>query len=368
MRKVDMKFALKWGVFGIGVLWLSFGTAAPKTHFPVPVIAYEVIETASPVKQTLLGSLEAKSSIDVVAKATDVITAIYFKEGEWVRKSALLVEQNAEEELALLEESKELEAEAKRQYDRVKGIEGKGSVTVSLIDERYRLWKTAAAKRKVIQAQVADRRIYAPFSGQLGFRQLSEGAFVTAGTKIVSLDDTSQMILDLLVPERYLSGIHLEQPIEVRTEAYRAEVFTGHVSAISPRVDPVMRMVQVRAMVDNPKAKLKTNMMVEAQLVLKAQASLKIPNSAIEMLGDRQFVYRLQPNGTESYGLEKVEIETGQKGHNLTEILQGLAAGDKIVSQGLMGISLKRPVVIKAMQTGQDQASLLQKSLKGTLR
>lgn len=368
MVKLNTEYFMKWGVLGLGLFWFSMAAMAQKSKPPVAVIVYEVAEKSSSVQLKLLGSLEAKSSVDIVAKATDVITALHFKEGEWVTKSTLLVEQNAEEELALLEESKELEAEAKRQYERVKRLEGKGSVTVSMIDERYRLWKTAAAKRKVIQAQVADRRIYAPFSGQLGFRQLSEGAFVAAGTRIVSLDDTSQMLLDLLLPERYLSGVQQGQLIEVRTDAYRTNLFRGRIVAISPRVDPVMRMVQVRALVDNPDGQLKTNMMVEARLTLKSQRMLKIPNSAIQMLGDRQFVYRLQPQQADVYRLEKIEIETGQKGSHLTEVLQGLKAGDQVVSQGLMGISLSRPVVIKAVQGEQDQAALLQKSVKEMAR
>lgn len=358
---------MKWGLLVLGLVWHALAAAAPSEKPPTPVIVYEVVETALPVHLKLLGTLAAKASIDVVAQATDVITVIHFEDGQQVRKSALLVEQNAEEELALLEEAKEIAAEAKRQYERVKEIEGRGSVTISLVDERYRLWKTAAAKRKVIQAQVADRRVYAPFAGQLGFRMLSEGAFATAGSKIVSLDDTSQMLLDFRVPSRYLSGLTIGQTVEVLSDAFRGKVFSGRILAISPRVDPVLRMVQVRALVDNPSAKLKTNMMVKAQLQLQAQAAVTVPNTAIEMLGDRQFVYRLHPGEVPNqYRLEKVEIETGQKGRNLTEVLQGLTPGDKVVSQGLMQISVKRPVVIKALQAGQSQAALLQKNAQSS--
>ena len=105
-------------------------------------------------------------------------------------------------------------------------------------------------------------------------------------------------------------------------------------------------------------------MMVQAFLHLPPQAKLMIPNSAILMLGDRQFVYRLTPTTTpEIYRLQKVEIETGERKAKLTQVLKGLQKGDLIVSQGLMRISLNKPVRIKAMQSGQSQADLLKKSL-----
>jgi len=329
----------------------------------VPIIAYSVKPVNMAVDLEVLGSLQAKESVDITANVTEIVQAIHFKDGQKVRKSQLLVELNSQEELALLEEAKEATDEAKRQYDRVKEIEGRGSVTRSLIDERYRLWKTTEAKRKVIQAQLADRRIYAPFAGQVGFRQLSVGALVQAGTKIVSLDDTSQMKLDLLLPSQYLSNLKVGQKVEIETASYRGRRFKGTLQAISPRVESNLRMIQARALIANPKAELKTNMMVQAFLHLPPQAKLMIPNSAILMLGDRQFVYRLIPSTTPNiYRLQKVEIETGERKAKLTQVLKGLKEGELIVSQGLMRISLNKPVRIKAMQSGQPQMELLKKN------
>ncbi|WP_223260882.1 efflux RND transporter periplasmic adaptor subunit [Hydrogenovibrio crunogenus] len=330
----------------------------------VPVIAYSVKPVKIPVDLEVLGTLHAKESVDITANVTEIVQAIHFKDGEKVRKSQLLVELNSQEELALLEEAKEATEEAKRQYDRVKEIEGRGSVTRSLIDERYRLWKTSEAKRKVIQAQLADRRIYAPFSGQVGFRQLSVGALVQAGTKIVSLDDTSQMKLDLLLPSQYLSNLKIGQAVEIETASFPGRRFKGALRAISPRVEANLRMIQARALIANPKAELKTNMMVRAFLHLPPHAKLMIPNSAILMLGDRQFVYRLTPSERSGiYQLQKVEIETGDRKAKLTQVLKGLGENDIIVSQGLMRISLNKPVRIKAMQSGQPQELLLKKTV-----
>ncbi|KUJ73947.1 efflux transporter periplasmic adaptor subunit [Thiomicrospira sp. XS5] len=344
-------------------VWASDAPVQKAKKPPVPVIAYEVKPMAIPVHLQVLGRLESKESVDITANVTERVKALHFKDGEFVRKSQLLVELNAEEEFALLEEAKEAAEEAKRQYDRVKEIEGRGTVTRSLIDERYRQWKTAEAKRKVIQAQIADRRIYAPFAGQVGLRNISVGALVQPGTKIVSLDDTRQMRLDLLLPSRYLRDLKLGQAVEIESTSYLGRRFSGKLEVIAPRVDETIRMVKARAMVDNPKGELKSHMMVQAFIELPTQEQLMVPNTAILMLGDRQFVYRMVPGQKpDVYQLERVEIETGERRNRMTQVVSGLETGEWVVSQGLMGISLNRPVTIKAMQHGQPQPELLKKS------
>lgn len=327
---------------------------------PVEVIAYQIMQTSQPQVIKALGSLQAKQSIDISANVTETIQAIHFKEGQTVRKSQLLLELNSNEELALLEEAKALAEEAKRQYRRVKDVEGRGSVTRSLIDEKYREWQTAVAKRKVIEAQVADRRIYAPFAGQLGFSHYAVGALVTPGSQIVTLDDTSEMKIDLYIPVKFLSYLKPGQAVTLNSQAFPDQTFTGHISAISPRLEQDVRMVQVRALIDNPDNLLKTNMMVEAQIDLPPKTLLQAPNTAILMLGDNEFAYRLKPAKDGLYKAEKVAVETGEIGDALTEILSGLNANDLVVSQGVMRVNTKVQVKIKAMQNGAGQEKLLQ--------
>ncbi|MDX1795606.1 MAG: efflux RND transporter periplasmic adaptor subunit [Hydrogenovibrio sp.] len=338
------------------LVFSSVGFAKP----PEQVIAYQVEMQTVPQSLKALGSLQAKESVNIAASVSEILKALHFEDGQQVRKSQLLIELNAQEQLAMLEEAKEVAAEAKRQYDRVKEIEGRGSVTRSLIDERYRDWKTAVAKRKVIEAQIADRRIYAPFAGRVGFHQFSVGAYVPAGTPIVTLDDTSEMKLELLLPSRYLSELKIGQPIRIQAASYPNHVFHGKLSAISPRLQQNLRMVQVQARVPNPDNRLKTNMIVEAQLVLPPQHQLTVPNSAILMVGDHQYVYRLTAGQNGLYRTEKIEIVTGTRGYQSTEVQKGLAPGDIVVSQGVMNVSTQQSVKIKVMQKHQPQAQLLQ--------
>lgn len=337
-------------------------TAAEKP--PISVIAYQVQQINQPQHIQALGNLQAKQAIQISANVTETIQAIHFQDGQNVRKNQLLAELNNLEELALLAEADALTDEAKLQYQRVKNVLGRGSVTQSLVDEKQSIWQIAAAKRKVIQAQLADRKIYAPFAGQLGFSSLSVGALVTPTTQIVSLDDNSVMKLNLFAAVDFLPVLNIGQTVTVSSAAFPALNFQGQISAISPRLEQNLRMIKIIALIDNPQQRLKSNMMVEARINLPAKQQLIVPNSALLMLGDHQYIYRLTIKQGEIYQAEKVEVQTGEIGETYTEITSGLNANDLVVSQGVMRVKPKAAVRIKALQDSAPQERLLQQVFK----
>lgn len=327
---------------------------------PISVIAYQVQQTAQPQRIKALGNLQANQAVQIAANVTETIQAIHFTDGENVRKNQLLIELNSLEELARLAEAEALADEAKLQYQRVKDVLGRGSVTQSFVDEKYSIWQTAIANRKVIQAQLADRKIVAPFAGQLGFSTLSVGALVTPSAPIVSLDDNRIMKLNLFVAVDFLSALNIGQTVTVRSMAFPDRDFKGQITAISPRLEQNLRMIKLIALIDNPKQQLKSNMMVQAQIDLPAKSQLTVPNSALLMLGDHQYIYRLNATESQGYRAEKIEVQTGEIGETYTEITHGLNADDLVVSQGVMRVKPNAKIQIKALQNQATQAQLLQ--------
>ncbi|MDA3834873.1 MAG: efflux RND transporter periplasmic adaptor subunit [Spirochaetales bacterium] len=331
---------------------------------PISVIAYQVQRINQPQHIKALGNLQANQAIQISANVTENIQAIHFKDGQNVRKNQLLIELNNLEELALLAQADALTDEAKTQYQRVKDVLGRGSVTRSLVDEKQSIWQAAAANRKVIQAQLADRKIIAPFDGQLGFSALSVGALVTPATQIVSLDDNHVMKLNLFAAVDFLPVLNIGQTVKVNSAAFPALSFQGKISAISPRLEQNLRMIKIIALIENPDQLLKSNMMVEAQIDLPAKQQLIVPNTALLMLGDHQYIYRLKAKQDELYQAEKVEVQTGEIGETYTEITSGLNANDLVVSQGVMRVKSKASVHIKGFQNNLSQEQLLQPEVK----
>jgi membrane fusion protein (multidrug efflux system) len=348
------------------LLFLPFNALSAEKP-PISVIAYQVQQITQTNQISALGNLQAQNAVQVAANVTETIQAIHFEDGQNVLKDQLLVELDNREELALLAEASATVNESKLQYQRVKDVVSRGSVTQSLVDEKYGIWQTAKANRQVVQARLADRRIVAPFSGQLGFSNLSVGALITPGTQIVSLDDNSVMKLNLFVATEFLSALNIGQTVIVRSAAFPNLDFQGQISAISPRLEQNLRMIKVIALIDNSKRQLKSNMMVEVYINLPDKQQLIVPNTALIMLGDHQYIYRLTKQNN-VYQAEKIEVQTGEVGETYTEITTGLNAGDLVVSQGVMRVKHKARVQIKALQGSMLQEELLQANPKSAVK
>jgi membrane fusion protein (multidrug efflux system) len=354
-------------------LWLagplSALAAERSASSAVPVIVTEVDRAPVEVTLTLLGELKARDAVMVTATVTETIDRIHFEDGQTVKKGDLLVSLRDREEEARVLEAQARLREARAQYERAREVEGRGNVTKALVDERYRQWQTAQAQLIVAEAQLADRQLTAPFSGQLGLKQVSEGALVQAGTEIVSLQNIRQLNLDVLIPERFQNSVFVGQKVRLHALSAPKQSYTGEVFALSPEMDPVSRLLPVRARVSNSADQtLKNAMMVEATLNLATTPQIRIPNSAMLMQGDFSTVYRLKANDGQAgfetgqtYELERVRIETGQRGSNTIEVLSGLSPGDVIIAQGVMGASVRKPVTIKDWQTSDSSQRMLLK-------
>lgn len=329
--------------------------AAPITK----IIAFKAKNETQPNTLFVLGSLRAFQSTHIAAPVSERIEKVFITDGQRVSKGELLFKFNDAEEQALLKQAQLEVIETRRQHQRLLDIKDSSLVTQAQIDEKQTAWQTAIAKQKNIQVQIDDRKVLAPFKGQLGFSDISVGNQIDTGDVLVSLDDVDVMKLDVLVPARNLSDIQLNQTILARTEAYPNTTFKGRIVAVSPQLEAQSRMVKVRAHIDNSERKLKTNMMVKAQINLSEKQVVVVPNSAILMLGDHNYIYRLNPNENNTYKVEKITVKPGQVGDKYTEIKSGIAENDIVISQGVMRVKPKSTVTIKAFENDLAQEALL---------
>lgn len=349
-------------VFSLNQSAFAAAPSGAQTPPPVQVIAYKV--PLAPIQQSIsvLGQLQAQQSVAITSNVSEHIESLHFKDGQSVQKNQLLVSLNAQEERALLNENQVAINEAKTQYQRVKEVEGRGNVTRALVDEKQRIWQSLLAKQTVLETALAERSITAPFSGTLGLSRVSVGSLVSPGLVIVSLDALQQMQVDLNIPEQFLAVLTLNQAVKLSTAAYPEKQFMGSISAIASQVDANSRLVQIRAVLDNPDGLLKTNMMMQARIDMLAKQRLIVPNSAVVMLGDLQFVYQLIARENGLYQAQKTVVKTGQIGAEFTEITQGLNVDALVVSQGVMRVNDKTLISIKHLQNPENQATPLEQA------
>jgi membrane fusion protein (multidrug efflux system) len=346
-----------------GVALLSGATLAAGPPPPGVIVApVRLVEFADRIEA--LGTLLANESVDLTATVTETISAIHFNDGDRVEKDQVLVEMTNREQHAQMEEARATTNEAYRQYQRIKPLAAEGTAAASLLDERQRQWETARARLAAIESRLADRLIKAPFGGVVGLRDLSVGALVQPGDLITTLDDDRVMKLEFPLSATYLEVLHPELEVIATSRAFAGRNFTGTVKSVDSRIDPVTRSIRVRALLPNPEFLLRPGMLMHVELLKNPRKALVIPEEALQPLGEQQFVFVVTADST----VEKRALRIGARRPGLVEVVEGLAAGEQVVTHGHMKIRPGAAVTITAIDDGSLPLSGLLRSLPGSSR
>lgn len=286
-----------------------------------------------------IGTARANESVTITAKVTDIVSRVNFDDGQLVEAGDVLLELASTEEQALLAEARANLEDARTQLARLEDLLAQRTVPVSQVDEARARFAAAEARFQSVQARLADRRIRAPFSGLLGFRQVSAGTLITPGTAITTLDDVSTIKLDFSVPETYLGLLHPGLSLAARSVAYPDHTFEATVRTIDSRVDPVTRAATVRALIDNDHLLLRPGMLLTVNLVTQERQALMVPEDALVQRSDQAYVFVVEE------GIADIrEVRHGTRYQGWVEITSGLAPGDAVITEGVIKVRAGLPV------------------------
>lgn len=276
-----------------------------------------------------IGTARANEAVDVTAKISNRVTAIRFREGQQVRAGDVLVEFDGEQARANVAAAEAELRDSRSQFNRSRELFATKALSEAQLDQLQAALSTAEARLAGARSQLNDTIIRAPFAGRVGLRNVSVGSFVSPGTVITTLDDTSIIKLDFSVPEVFLAQLREGLEITSRTTAYADEAFKGKVSSIDNRLDPVSRAVLVRARIDNRDGRLKPGMLMTVRLMRAQAPALLIPEQALVPESDRKFVFAVRDDKA-----VRVEVQTGRRRPGEVEVTDGLSAGDVVIVEG----------------------------------
>ncbi len=289
-----------------------------------------------------VGNLRADESVVIRPEIAGRLAEIGFEEGRAVKKGELLARLDASEMRAQLASWKAQAGLDAQRLERAEDLFRKNFISQQALDEARSNAARSSASLREADAKLAKYDIRAPFAGVAGLRQVSEGAYVAAGTDIARLEKIDQLKLDFRVPELYLGKLRSGQEVKVLVDAYPGASFGGSVYAIEPAVDEQTRTVLVRARIGNTEMKLRPGMFARVSLTLAVrQKALWIPEQAIVPRGQESFVYRVAEGKA-----QLVKVQTGLRKVGEVEITNGLAAGDVVVTEGTQKIGPGAPVTV----------------------
>jgi membrane fusion protein (multidrug efflux system) len=314
------------------LLFVREDSVATVDYGPAPLPA---VVTRPAVVQTLpyeieaVGTALANESVAITATVTKLVSAIRFEEGELVEQDEVLIELDDTEVLAEVALARANLAESRSQFRRSEELFANRAVSEAEVEQLEARMQAEEARLAAAEARLEDAVVRAPFAGRVGLRRVSVGSLVTPGTVITTLDDTDPIKLEFAVPEAALAALRPGLEVAARSIAYPDAEFAGRVANVDSRVDPVSRSVTVRALIDNAAGLLKPGMFLTVRLVASRREAVLVPEQALVPEQDVQSVFVFSDGR-----VHKRQVQIGRRQAGTVEVLDGLAAGERVVIEG----------------------------------
>lgn len=334
-----MRFVIAFLVLAAGgfFYWQQLnGDAAPQAQAQrsaVPVTVATVGRQPFRDRIPALGTLQAWESIDITSPVSQIIESLNFDDGERVEKGRVLATLRQDAERAALQELRARLADARREVTRLDNLAKKNQVAQTELDTARTEVQVLRHQIAEVEARIADRVIVAPFDGVLGLREVSEGALVSTGQRLTTLDDVSRMRLQFTVPARYLGVLRPGMTIIARSTAF-ADDFTGELTAVGSRVDPIARAITARAVLPNDDGRLRPGLLMELELAGEARDAIMVPEESLQSRAARHFVWVVE--GDEA---RRTEVTIGDRIPGWVVLRDGVEEGQVIVRDGTVRLS-----------------------------
>jgi membrane fusion protein (multidrug efflux system) len=283
-----------------------------------------------------IGTTRANEKVFITSKYSDLVETISFSDGQLVKKGDVLVRLNNQEELAKVNELEANLSESMAQLKRFQDLLKSNAMSKSLVEQQEAKAKAIAAQLHSARTKLNDLVIKAPFDGVLGFRDISIGSYIDAGSVITSLDDFSSIKVDFDLPERFLPTIKLGQSITAYNSAYKKQAFVGKISSIDTRINPITRSLKIRAIIPNDNLALRPGMLLNIELVRQVEMLLQLPESSIIPIEDEHFVFTIEGDANQDQIAVRKIVTTGRRLPGTVEIVDGINQHDLVVIEGAL--------------------------------
>ena len=376
-------------------------------HYQVPAVTV----SALPAKQvdwhpyfSSVGTFVATNGVDINTQSPGNVTAIYFQSGQYIEKDSPLIDIDDKVEQAQLKFHQADLVLQKTNYQRQTDLLKRNATAVSNVDEARAKLLQAEANVENMQATINLKHIKAPFTGQLGIRQIDLGQYLQPGkTPIVPLQSLDPIYMRFYIPEQYINRIKLDQNIVFTVEQNPGIHFNGKISAIDSKIDEKTHNIQVQAVIENCPA-LKTQEFLKTDLVKERKQlsdgrlavacstalnqahkreqfnfipgmfaavemeqtaihnAIVIPTTAISytMYGDSVFVIEKHQDKTQKdiFTVKRVYVTPGETRGNYTLIKKGIEPNQLIVTAGELKLQNGSQVIIDPNQTLVDHDNI----------
>ncbi len=304
--------------------------AAPRT---LTVDGRQIAHQPLDFTVNVTGSIIADETVDLNAEVSAKVIAIHFREGQRVTAGQLLVSLDDQELQAEYNKLKYTEQLNKANEQRRSRLLEEQAISQEEYDVALTTLNTSRAELELVEARLAKYKIYAPFDGKIGLRQVSVGSYVNTGNIIARIYKINPVKIDFSIPSRYLNDINVGDKLTFTVDAYE-ETFTGEIYALEPQIDPTSRSIKLRARCPNPAGKLLPGQFAKINLILeRIEDAIMVPAISVVPELNRMKVFVFEDGKAQAR-----EVTTGIRTQDEVQIVSGLEPGDVVVTSGILQV------------------------------
>lgn len=303
---------------------------------PVKVKVMNVTPATFKSEQEFSGTVEESSGSTLSFPVAGTVQQIRVEAGQRVAKGELIAVLDEATLHNAYEASSAMLTQAEDAYLRMKQLHDAGSLPeIQWVEIQSKL-KQAQSAEAISKKNLADGRLYAPFSGVISEKSVEVGHNVMPGLPVVRLVTINQVKICVSIPENEISHIKTGQPVNVSVPALDGKTFSGRIVEKGIAAHPLSRSYEVKALVDNQSGELMPGMICTLNIVNeKAGTAIILPTSVIQTdERNRTFVW-VNDNGK----AQKKVVRTGTLTGNGVVILSGISTDDKVIVEGQQKVS-----------------------------
>jgi membrane fusion protein, multidrug efflux system len=287
------------------------------------------------------GSLIANEEVELRSEASGKITNLYIKEGSSVTKGQLIAKLNDADILVKLKKVKYENELAVQIEARQKKLLDINAISKEEYDIAVNKINTLSTDREALEVALNQTEVRAPFSGRIGLKNISVGAYVNPGTTIATLVQTNPIKMDFSIPEKYSNRIALGRKVSMLIEGDITKK-EATIIAIDPKIDVALRTIKIRTSMNNTNGKLMPGMFTKVNVPLGLTKSIMVPTEAIIPFVGGKKIY-VSKDGK----AKEITIQTGLRTETLVEVTEGLSIGDSVIASGIMNLKNEQNIKVR---------------------
>lgn len=360
IKRTWVYFKKFWKAFAILIALLVIIIAAKIIPFmfidftppPVTVAAQSAIEETWNKELPSIGTLQAVQAVTIAPEVEGRITAIHFQAGQAVKTGDPIIQLNDASEQADLKRYDAQLAYAKATVNRSKKLIKSSFESQADLDQKAATELQNEAQVLQAKAVIDKKNVRAPFDGVLGIRQVNLGQYLQPGTTVVTLTNAKKLFVNFTRPERDQSIIAVGQKVLIKVDAFPGKEFEALITTIEPQISAETRNIKIQATMDNSNLLLAPGMFADLKVILPAKTkAIVVPETSIDFSLYGNSVYVVTENGKDKQGNAKTVVKRhyvtiGDRKNGKVAILQGIKAGDLVVTTGQLKIDDGSNVVI----------------------